>query len=150
MCNSMWNMNYSPLASSVHGIIQARILEWVAIPFFKASSQPRNWIWVSCIAGRFFTIWTTRKTQQLAKQLSRQAALLKDIPSSQITTHYWTWQCPSERQDPTSPTRTQAPVPLPQQKTFRRHWSNLTHWRQTSKVRGTIIFQPTKRRLQTQ
>ena len=40
--------------SSVHGILQARILEWVAIPFSRGSSQPRDWVWVSCIAGRFF------------------------------------------------------------------------------------------------
>ena len=42
--------------SSVHGILQARILEWVAIPFSRGSSQPRDQTWVSCIAGRFFTI----------------------------------------------------------------------------------------------
>ena len=47
--------------SSIHGILQARILEWVAIPFSRASSQPRDWIWVSCIAGRFFSIWATRE-----------------------------------------------------------------------------------------
>ena len=34
-------------------------LGWVAIPFFRASSQPSNWTWVSCITGRFFTIWAT-------------------------------------------------------------------------------------------
>ena len=45
--------------SSVHGILQARILEWVAIFFSKGSSWPRDWTWVSCIAGRFFTIWAT-------------------------------------------------------------------------------------------
>ena len=39
--------------SSVHGILQARILEWVAIPFSKESSQPRDRTWVSCIAGTF-------------------------------------------------------------------------------------------------
>ena len=41
--------------SSVHGILQARTLEWVAIPFSRVSSQPRDPAWVSCIAGRFFT-----------------------------------------------------------------------------------------------
>ena len=40
---------------SVHGILQARILEWVAIPFFRGSSWPRDWTCGSCIAGRFFT-----------------------------------------------------------------------------------------------
>ena len=47
---------YSPPGSSVHGILQARILEWVAIPFSRGSSQPRDQTWVSCIAGRFFTV----------------------------------------------------------------------------------------------
>ena len=41
--------------SSVHGILQARILEWVAISFSRGSSQSRNQTHVSCIAGRFFT-----------------------------------------------------------------------------------------------
>ena len=45
----------SPPGSSVHGIFQARILEWIAIPFSSVSSQPRNHTGVSCIAGRFFT-----------------------------------------------------------------------------------------------
>ena len=53
LCNSM---DYSPPGSSVHGILQARILEWVAIPFFRGSFQPRDKIWVSCMAGRFFTV----------------------------------------------------------------------------------------------
>ena len=48
----------NPPDSSVHGILQLRRVEWVAIPFFRGSSQPRDSIWVSCIAGRFFTIWT--------------------------------------------------------------------------------------------
>ena len=46
--------------SSVHGILQARTLEWVAIPFFRGCSQPRDWTWVSLTAGRFFTVWATR------------------------------------------------------------------------------------------
>ena len=45
----------------VHRIFQARILEWTAIPFSRGSSRPRNWTRVSCIASRFFTIWTTRE-----------------------------------------------------------------------------------------
>ena len=45
--------------SSLHGILQARILEWVAIPFSRGSSQPRYRTLVSCIAGGFFTIWAT-------------------------------------------------------------------------------------------
>ena len=47
------------LPDSVHGILQARILEWVAISYSRGSSQPRYQTWVSCITGRFFTIWAT-------------------------------------------------------------------------------------------
>ena len=47
--------------SSVHGILQARILEWVAIPFSRGCSWPRIRTQISCIAGRFLTIWTTRE-----------------------------------------------------------------------------------------
>ena len=53
----------TPPISSVHGILQARILEWVAIFFFRGSSQPRDWTWVSCIIDRFFTIQATREAQ---------------------------------------------------------------------------------------
>ena len=55
LCNPM---DCSPPGSSVHGILQARILEWVAISFYRGSSQSRDWSQVSCIAGRFFTIFT--------------------------------------------------------------------------------------------
>ena len=48
-------MNCSLLGSSVHGILQARILEWVAMLFSKGSSQPGNRTHISCTAGRFFT-----------------------------------------------------------------------------------------------
>ena len=52
-----------PLGYTVHGILQARILEWTAVPFSRRSSQPRNWTRVSCIAGGFFTSWATRGAQ---------------------------------------------------------------------------------------
>ena len=52
-------MDCSLPGSSVHGILQARILEWVAISFSGGSSWPRDWSLVSCIAGRLFTIWAT-------------------------------------------------------------------------------------------
>ena len=48
--------------SSVHEILQAGILGWVAIPFSRGSSQPRDRTRVSCIAGRFFTIWAIGNT----------------------------------------------------------------------------------------
>ena len=56
-------MDCSPPGSSVHGILQARILEWVAYPFSSRSSWPRNWTGVSCIASGSFTSWATRKAQ---------------------------------------------------------------------------------------
>ena len=52
------SMDSSPLGSSVHGISQARVLEWVAIYFSRGSSQLRDWTQVPCIASRFFT-WAT-------------------------------------------------------------------------------------------
>ena len=53
----------SPPGSSVHGILHARILEWVENPFSRGSSWPRDWTWVSHIADRFFTIWIARETR---------------------------------------------------------------------------------------
>ena len=54
-------MNCSLPDSSVHGIFQARMLEWVAIPFSKGPSQLRDWTQISYIAGRFFIIWATKE-----------------------------------------------------------------------------------------
>ena len=55
-------MDCSPSGSSVHGVLQARILETVSMLFSRVSSlDPRDWTWVSCIVGRFFTIWATRE-----------------------------------------------------------------------------------------
>ena len=57
LCNPM---DFSPPGSFVHGIFQARILKWDAISFSRESSWPRDWTWVSCMAGRFFfTVWAT-------------------------------------------------------------------------------------------
>ena len=61
-CNPM---DCRPPESSVHEILQARILEWVAIPFFRGSSQLRDPTWVSCITGRFFTIWATKEASHI-------------------------------------------------------------------------------------
>ena len=58
-------MDCSPSGSSVHGILQARILQWVALLFSRGSSKPRNWTWVFCIAGWFFTVWATSKAHRM-------------------------------------------------------------------------------------
>ena len=54
-------MDCSPPGFSVHEILQAWILEWVAISFFRESSQPRYWIRVFYIAGECFIVWATRE-----------------------------------------------------------------------------------------
>ena len=59
-------MDCSPPGSSVHEILQARILEWVAIPLSRKSSQSRDPIQVSCLAGRFFLIWATREAHLIS------------------------------------------------------------------------------------
>ena len=53
-------MNGSPPGSSVHGIFQARILDWGAIPFSRGTSQPRDRTWVSHIADRFLIVWAPK------------------------------------------------------------------------------------------
>ena len=61
-CPTLWDpVDCSPPGSSIHGILQARILEWVAISFSRGSSQPRDRIQVSCIASRRFNLWATRE-----------------------------------------------------------------------------------------
>ena len=57
LCNPV---DCSPSGSSAHGILQARILKWVAISFSRGSSWPRDRTQVSCIAGRRFNLWATR------------------------------------------------------------------------------------------
>ena len=59
--NSLQPHGLYPPGSSVHGILQGRILEWVAIHFSRGSSQPWDRTWVFHISGRFFTIWATRE-----------------------------------------------------------------------------------------
>ena len=61
-CNPI---DYSPPGFSVHGILQARILEWTAMPSSRGPSWPRSRTWISCIAGGLFTIWATRQAQIL-------------------------------------------------------------------------------------
>ena len=61
-------MDYSPPGSFVYGIFQACILKWVAISFSRGSSRPRDRTWVSWIAGRWFTLWATRKAPKRKKK----------------------------------------------------------------------------------
>ena len=66
MSNSLQPMDYSPPGSSAHGILHARILEWVVMPSFSGPSRPRNRTHISsisCTAGRFYTHWATWEAQ---------------------------------------------------------------------------------------
>ena len=56
---------HDPMDYTVHGILQARILEWVAFPFSRGYPQPRDQTQVSLIAGGFFTSWATREAQKI-------------------------------------------------------------------------------------
>ena len=73
-------MDCSSPSSYVLGISQARILEWIAIPFSRGSSWPRDWThvsWISCIAGRFFTVWATREESENGRWLDSGRASFK-------------------------------------------------------------------------
>ena len=96
MSDSLWPMECSPPGSSVHGILQARILELVAILFSRGSSWPRNRTWASCIAHRLFTISATREAYVML--------LLSHISCGRLcATHRWQptrlprpWNSPGE------------------------------------------------------
>ena len=75
-------MNYSPPGSSVHGIFQARILEWAAISFNRGSSQPRDPTGVSCIPGRFFYCLSYQESPNLHQMSSQNMYLsISSLPS---------------------------------------------------------------------
>ena len=65
-------MNYNLPGCSPHGILQARILEWVAISFSRGSSLLGDRTQASCIAGRFFTNWATREAQSERSNISKR------------------------------------------------------------------------------
>ena len=80
-CLTLDSMDYSLLSSSVRGIFQARILEWIAISFSRGSFWPRNWTWVSCMTGRFFTDWAMRDGwSQFLGKLIRKWTMGQAIP----------------------------------------------------------------------
>ena len=66
LCLTLWDpMDCTAPGSSMPRILKARTLEWVAISFSRGSSQPGDQTWVSCTAGRFFTVWATREVLRL-------------------------------------------------------------------------------------
>ena len=63
-CRSVMSDSLDPMDYTVHEVLQARILEWVAVPFSRGSFQPRHQTQVSGIAGGFFARWATREAQE--------------------------------------------------------------------------------------
>ena len=83
-------MNCSPPGSSVHGMLQARILEWVSYSFSR--DKPT---WVSCVAGRFFTVWATREATVLGSTPSLLLVLQLLCISKQHSRPSWErWRQP--------------------------------------------------------
>ena len=89
---------------TVHGILQARILEWVAFLFSRESSQPRGWTQVSHIAGGFFTSWATRILWNPKNTGMGSLSLLQGIFPTQGSIpglqHYWQILCLSHKGSP--------------------------------------------------
>ena len=81
----------SPPGFSVHGILQARILEWVAISFSRGSSWPRDQTQVSHIAGRHFNLWTTREAHSQEWLKLKQTNSFKNLttPHNGEIGNYW-------------------------------------------------------------
>ena len=84
LCNPM---DYSLLDSYACGVLQAKILEWVAMPSSRGSSQPRDRTQVSCIAGGFSTVWATREAL-----FEMRASAIKSLVSG---THLHIWDATS-------------------------------------------------------
>ena len=122
-CPTLWDpMNCSQQGSSVHGIPQAWILKWAAMPSPRGSSWSGDWTWISCIADGFFTIWATREElfhlknleqndkqgektalrlgENNSKRSSRQRINLKNIqatPPAQLQKNKWPSQKMGQR-----------------------------------------------------
>ena len=100
-CQTLCNpMECRRLGSSVHGISQARILQWVAVFFSRGSSQPWEWTQVYGIAGRFFFIWATREALDSMLK-NRNITLPTKVHRIQTklfffffppSNHVWTWE----------------------------------------------------------
>ena len=77
--------------SSVHGILQARILEWIAILFSRGSSRPRDQILLSCIAGRFFTFEPQGSPVLLSYRKYKMVGRVRG--SIRLTVSFFSWDC---------------------------------------------------------
>ena len=92
MSDSLRPVDCNASGSSVLGILQARILEWVAISFSRGSSRPRDRTQVSHIAGRCFNLWATKGTNTIREvPTSRNNHLPKASLPTAITLGLWGW-----------------------------------------------------------
>ena len=91
MSDSLWPHGLEPARLLCPWDSPARILEWTIIPFFRGSSQPQNWTWVSYIAGGFFTVWASREALLLQRRLQRwwSIALLVDFTAEREESHIY-------------------------------------------------------------
>ena len=90
LCLTLYDpMDCSLPGSSVYGILQTRISEWVAIPFSRGSSQPRDKIQVSCIASRLFTITATRVAQVTWSCLTIYNPMLNTVELRGVWGNQW-------------------------------------------------------------
>ena len=107
-----------PMDYTVHGILQARILEWVTFPFSKGSSQPWDWTQVSCIAGGFFTSWATLFTEFL---------IIYDVYMASFSSVHFSRSVASDSLRPHELQHARPPCPSP---TPRVHWDSrpLSWW----------------------
>ena len=130
-----YSIHCSLLGSSVDRIFQARIQEWVTISFSRGSSWPRDRTWVSCTAGRLFTVWATREVLKI---------LYRTNSKKKIPFHHMGLECKSRKSRDTQNNRQVWP------------WS--TKWRSTKANRvlsrehaghSKPLFQQLKRRLYT-
>ena len=93
LCNPM---DCSLAGSPIHGIVQARVLEWVASSFPRGSSRPRDWTWISSIVGRCFIVWATRDGNQKSMPMTLNFTFKSKCgwmwPSSlTFSTRFYTW-----------------------------------------------------------
>ena len=122
--------------SSVHEILQARILEWVAISFSRGFSWPRDRTWVSCIAGRPFTIWATREAPK--GKIGRWNEDAVSISSSHLS-RIWQQLCNSSAYQLFLPTSDCVLVTLIMDlMTTRRDWGG-SWWQQASSCKATSL-----------
>ena len=93
MSNSLWPLKRSLPGFSVHGILQTKVLEWIAISFSRWSSWPMDQTQVSCIVSRFFTVWAMREV--LLTKLFTELLKLLNNPKSYGSHFSLVQSCPT-------------------------------------------------------